>query len=223
MATYNGATYLEEQLQSIFLQEVLPEELCVTDDGSTDATLTILEAFAVRAPFQMQIHKNPQRLGYGRNFLKAASLCKAEYVAFCDQDDVWRKDKFKKVHATILEKSPDFIVHSGVVVDQSLVPTGDRYPDIQCAGWLEPAQLPRDFFWPGYALVMKRVKLLSWGMDRVIDDEKRGINTFAHDRWVFDSARESAACYQLPDELVQYRQHSANHIGFRGMQKTMSE
>ena len=217
MATYNGAIFLEEQLQSIFRQKIWPQELCVTDDGSSDATLSILEDFAAKAPFVTRVFRNPIRLGYGRNFLKAASLCKSEYVAFCDQDDVWSENKLQKVQITIDEMSPDILVHSGEVVDQSLAPMGDWYPDIQFAGWLDPDQLTADFFWPGYSLVMKRDTLLSWGMESVISDEQRCPNSFAHDRWVFDAVRGGATCYQIPDKLVQYRQHASNHIGFGGI------
>ena len=221
MATYNGSIFLEEQLLSLFRQTVLPNELWVTDDGSTDSTLAILERFSLGAPFPVHICVNSQRLGYGRNFLKAASLCKAEYVAFCDQDDVWRADKLQRVTKVIEQMSPDIVVHSGIVVDHALESLGDRYPDIQSPRWLEPAQLDADFFWPGYALVMKRDTLISWGMNEVVADDKRCPNTFAHDRWVFDAAKGGAKCYQIPDDLVQYRQHESNHIGFGAIQRSL--
>ena len=219
MATYNGADFLEEQLQSLSKQVVLPHELWVTDDGSTDDTLSILKGFAMQAPFQVHICRNPQRLGYGRNFLKAASLCTTQYVAFCDQDDVWRYDKLQRLTKVIEQMSPDIVVHSGTVVDHALVSLGDRYPNIQSPGWLEPALLHEDFFWPGYALLMKREILVTWGMEDVVADVKRCPNTFAHDRWVFDAVRGGATCYQIPEDLVQYRQHASNHIGYGGILK----
>ena len=52
MATYNGAKYLQEQLDSFLHQTRLPDELVVCDDGSTDATLEILKAFRQQAPFR---------------------------------------------------------------------------------------------------------------------------------------------------------------------------
>jgi len=217
MATYNGADFLEEQLLSLTSQTILPHELWVTDDGSTDATLAVLQRFSAVAPFPVHICRNPQRLGYGRNFLKAASLCTTAYVAFCDQDDVWRNDKLQRITTVVEQMSPDIVVHGGAVVDHALMSLGDRYPDIQSAGWLEPAQLHEDFFWPGYALVMKHDTLVSWGMEDVLADDKRCLNTFAHDRWIFDAVRGGASCYQIPDDLVQYRQHASNHIGFGGI------
>lgn len=88
-----------------------------------------------------------------------------QYVAFCYQDDVWRDDKLHRVTKVIEQMYPDIVVHSGTEVDHELVSLGERYPDIQSAGWLEPAQIYEDFFWPGYALVMKRDTFISWGMN----------------------------------------------------------
>ncbi len=219
MATYNGASLLEEQLLSLSQQTLPPYELWVTDDGSTYATLEVLEKFLTEAPFPVHICRNPKRLGYGRNFLKAASLCTTAYVAFCDQDDVWREDKLECLTKVIEQYSPDIVVYSGTVVDHELVSLGDRYPDIQSPGWLVPAKLSEDFFWPGYALLMKRETLISWGMEAVVADDRRCLNTFAHDRWVFNAARNGASCYLISDHLVQYRQHASNHIGFGGKGK----
>ena len=56
MATYNGAPYLREQLESFIGQTRLPDELIVCDDVSTDDTLIILEEFKKNAPFDVHIH-----------------------------------------------------------------------------------------------------------------------------------------------------------------------
>ncbi len=75
LATFNGARFLKEQLLSLAEQTCLPAELVVTDDGSTDEKLAILEWFSHAAPFHLSIHRNDKRLGYDMNFFKAASLC----------------------------------------------------------------------------------------------------------------------------------------------------
>src|SRR5581483_5816839 len=93
MATYNGGQFIREQLDSLSRQTFLPCELVVCDDGSTDHTLAIVETFAASAPFAVRIHRNKKRLGFGPNFLKAASLCDGEVIAFSDQDDVWLETK----------------------------------------------------------------------------------------------------------------------------------
>ena len=84
-----------EQLADLAAQSVLPAELVVCDDGSTDDTLAILERFAITAPFPVRVHRNSERLGYRANFLKCAGLCRSDLIAFCDQDDRWAPRKIE--------------------------------------------------------------------------------------------------------------------------------
>ncbi len=88
MCTYNGARFLPEQLASFAAQERLPDELVVCDDGSTDATMEILQDFAATALFEVRVERNPQNLGFVRNFEKTLSLCTGDIVFLSDQDDV---------------------------------------------------------------------------------------------------------------------------------------
>lgn len=101
MATYNGAKYLSAQLDSLATQEYLPHELVICDDGSSDDTLQIVERFSEMAPFSVRIYRNPQNLGYADNFFKAARLCSGEWIAFCDQDDVWLPNKLRDANNAI--------------------------------------------------------------------------------------------------------------------------
>lgn len=109
MATYNGASYLGVQLASLGRQSRLPDELVVTDDGSTDDTLAILEGFAREAPFPVQLHRNPSNLGYALNFEKAAKLCRGDIIFFCDQDDRWDSSKIETMTKYFAER-PDLMV-----------------------------------------------------------------------------------------------------------------
>lgn len=93
MATFNGASFLKKQLDSLAGQRCAPRELVVCDDRSVDATIEILESFATLAPFPVRIVVNDERLGYKANFMKAASLCTGSVIAFCDQDDIWESEK----------------------------------------------------------------------------------------------------------------------------------
>lgn len=97
MATYNGARYLREQLDSFAAQTRKPDELVVCDDGSTDETLRILSDFADEAPFAVHIYKNEKNLGYAQNFSRALSLCKSELIFLSDQDDFWLSEKIHEI------------------------------------------------------------------------------------------------------------------------------
>ena len=74
MATFNGARYIRRQLDSPAAQSELPAELVVTDDGSTDGTLDVVEDFARAAPFPVSIRKNPTGLGY------RVTSCRDDYL-----------------------------------------------------------------------------------------------------------------------------------------------
>lgn len=95
MATYNGSEYLISQLDSIAAQTLLPEEIIICDDCSTDETINIIEQHKLFEIIKLNL--NEQRIGIVENFKKAASLCKADnFIAFADQDDIWLPTKLEK-------------------------------------------------------------------------------------------------------------------------------
>src|SRR6266436_8923696 len=93
MATHNGQKFICEQLDSLAAQQHLPSELIITDDASSDKTAVIAEQFAKTAPFPVHVHRHDNRVGYRANFMRAASLCTSDVIAFCDQDDIWSPRK----------------------------------------------------------------------------------------------------------------------------------
>nr|WP_184256645.1 glycosyltransferase family 2 protein [Rhodopseudomonas rhenobacensis] len=100
LATYCGAEFLEEQLQSFRAQTHGDWELHVSDDGSTDDTLAIVEAFATTAERPVEIRAGA-RVGFCRNFLSLIPRRQtdAAYFAFSDQDDIWHPQKLAKAVA----------------------------------------------------------------------------------------------------------------------------
>src|SRR3974390_417909 len=106
MCTYNGAAYLTEQLQSIAAQTVVPDELVVCDDGSTDATVSLLDEFRRAASFPVRVFRNETRLGAAKNFERAVRLCAGDLIFLCDQDDAWNPSKIE-VLADAIAQHPD--------------------------------------------------------------------------------------------------------------------
>lgn len=88
MATYNGSEYLRQQLDSLLNQTVSFEELIICDDCSNDKTIEILNEYASKDA-RIKIIVNEYNLGFNYNFQKALSLCSGDYIAICDQDDIW--------------------------------------------------------------------------------------------------------------------------------------
>jgi rhamnosyltransferase len=130
MATYNGERFLQEQLDSLARQTLLPYELVACDDGSRDGTLDILHRFAAEAPFRVRIYRNPERLGYCDNFLHAVGLCEGDLVAFCDQDDIWLPSKLARCAEKFRSECVAMVIHLATLADTNLQPLGRTWPHL---------------------------------------------------------------------------------------------
>ncbi len=106
MCTYNGASrHLREQLDSIFAQTVLPLEVVVQDDCSTDDTMAVLNEYAHMAPEGMdfRIIQNSTQQGINRNFFTAMRQARGELIAISDQDDIWMPTKIEEQAAAMAD------------------------------------------------------------------------------------------------------------------------
>ena len=101
MATYNGAKYLKEQLESLYSQTKTPAEVVVCDDCSTDDTCKILEEYHQKKGLIYFV--NEVNLGVNKNFEKAIRLCSNPYIAICDQDDIWYPQKIEVLLNKMIE------------------------------------------------------------------------------------------------------------------------
>ncbi len=95
LASHNGEKYIAEQLDSIFAQTYQHFRLYISDDRSSDSTLTIIKHFQKRFPGKVELVVNEKQLGVLKNFEQLLYLCDEKYIALCDQDDVWEADKLQ--------------------------------------------------------------------------------------------------------------------------------
>jgi hypothetical protein len=212
LATFNGADHLREQLNSLAGQILSPAELVVCDDGSTDGTLEIVDDFGRGAPFPVRLHPQTQRLGYRRNFRRAASLCNGELIAFCDQDDVWHSNKLAQLSAAFGDPDVLLAYHNANVVDAK-----GNHLHLKLDGSVERAELARPFLgWKSsYGLLqMFRSSLRRFDSlwDFSIDHNDRS-EILAHDQWYFFLAAVLGKVAFVDEPLVEYRQHGANLYG----------
>ena len=208
MATYNGARYIAEQLDSLARQTLKPFELVITDDGSTDKTLYLVEAFAKTAPFPVRIFSNSTRLGYADNFLRACSLCVGDLIAFSDQDDVWLDTKLELCSTEFIDPEVLLCVHSGELWKDG-VQTG-----VKCPGYDRRQVYPPLTIYPllssyGFAMVVRRslLTITDNGIRVPVDDP------MAHDQWMWFLSSIFGKIVLMPNVLVLYRQHDVNLFG----------
>lgn len=112
LCTYNGERFLCKQLDSLLAQTHRPIEIVVTDDQSTDSTWKILNTYLARHPDLFKIYQNEHNLGYVKNFEKVVGLCTGDYIALCDQDDIWLPNKISEHLADIGDFSLTYSIPS---------------------------------------------------------------------------------------------------------------
>lgn len=212
MATFNGEKYLREQLESLYAQSRVPDEVVACDDGSTDGTVRILEEYRRKRGLKYSV--NETRLGVNKNFEQAIRRCTGECIALCDQDDVWLADKVEKLHAKLRE-----IGRNGL---PSLV-TSNRL-DIDAEGRVLHANPPvpdNDSFAP--TLLGRKMQGCTFMMDRKLADlvvplpEGPGV---LFDTYIGTVAAMVGNKYDIGEPLMHYRRHATNVFGRQAGRRT---
>lgn len=210
LTTYNGESFLREQLESFLRQTVLPFELCVGDDGSTDGTLAILSEFAESAPFPVRVTVNQPRLGFGRNFLATAGRCSGDWIAFSDQDDVWLPHKLETCTAGIRQADdPDLLLvaHRATLVDAELKPIGESLPETLDSGVKPRLSHPLTWSQLGFSLMFRADLVHEFAGGPMIPTVFTDIDRYAHDVWVCTMVNVLGKTLHIAEELCLYRRH----------------
>ncbi len=211
IATYNGARYLEEQLDSILHQTYPHVRIVVSDDGSTDGTLGILEKYRSRG--QLSFGHNGSRSGYITNFKNAVSLASAgQYVALSDQDDIWLPRKLeeamRKMQQIEVEGKPAMVYSDLVLVDQDKNLINPSFSN----------ELNQDTYrhcletllFGGF--VNGCTMLMNPEMVKYFHTISEN-GTAEHDSWITLSAYTFGTAGRTPDAQIWYRRHVDNATG----------
>lgn len=200
MATYQGEKFLEAQLTSIWECLEPGDEIVVSDDGSTDSTLSILAAYIERG-CPISIFANRKKAGNSitNNFVNAISHCRNPIVVFCDQDDVWQPNRLavvRDLHST----------YDCVVVDGNIV-TDDQFTAERIFQQRPPStSLMRNFYKLsvlGCQLSFRRSILLT----RINVPKDRHIT---HDWWFYMNALLKGRVLVSHESVFGYRRHGGN-------------
>ncbi|WP_439518913.1 glycosyltransferase [Hydrogenophaga sp.] len=156
IATFNGEKYIEALLASLAQQTRLPDEVVVSDDNSTDSTVEKIEHFATAVPFKVTILRSQVRQGVIVNFYKAFQACESDYIAYCDQDDVWDAHKLERCLHALRSNDAALVIHKSVVVDSDLVPLGRILPEVHGTHTIAFPAAPHQIHGFGHQMVFKK-------------------------------------------------------------------
>jgi len=218
LATFNGERYILDQLTSIAAQTIQPEKLIVSDDLSTDSTLTIIHAWAMSSSIEVKIlPPATKRLGSCKNFERLLVASSSEYVMFADQDDMWAPSKAEELFLSLKSLgNSDFtnkplLVHSDLTVVNS------------------DASLIAGSFLKYQKIFPHRNHWLSIGVQNIVTGCASVVNrkciqlalpfppnVIMHDWWLALVASKNGTVIFSPASLVYYRQHPKNLIGAKG-------
>jgi glycosyltransferase involved in cell wall biosynthesis len=154
LSVYNGERFLQAQLDSILAQRDVQLEVVAVDDGSRDASVPLLQDYA-RRDERVRVHPNPANLGPTRSFERAMSLCRGEFIAPSDQDDLWAPDKLATLLAAIGQA--DLAYCDSAYIDGEGRPSGRRISDdTQMLAGREPLRFAFANSVSGHALLVRR-------------------------------------------------------------------
>jgi glycosyltransferase involved in cell wall biosynthesis len=202
LATFNGGKFLAQQLDSILDQESVAVRLLVSDDGSTDNSIEILEEYRERFPFFQLIH-GPMK-GPAENFYGLLSFSTSEFVAFADQDDVWEPSHLIE-SIRLLKMDVPCLVFSNVNIlteenHAILARSLEKLPDPKNRFFENPAK--------GCTIVMNR----SLVTQMITKLPKKSI---MHDYWAYLVATCVGEVVFKKAPSVNYRLHDSNFIGIK--------
>lgn len=200
VATYNGQRWLAAQLDSLLQQDRQPDQVVITDDGSTDATPELIDEFASRAPFEVRVMRRESPIGYTENFVTALAACHGDVIFFCDQDDVWFPGKISSVVDALTISGASLVVHDQMVVDEQLRPQ-----PLSMLERFRRAGLPSELHRKGCATAARSSFL------RSVLPVGPG---FSFDTWFHDVAAAAEQRLVIPDVLMAYRIHGGNTSRF---------
>lgn len=208
MCTYNGEKYLRAQLESFENQTHKNWHLIVSDDGSVDGTLRILEEFEERWGSEKLSVRHGPKNGFCANFLSLAAdgQIEADYFAFSDQDDVWLPRKL----AAALAKLDGNQAVPGLYCGRTTYVKDD----------LKPYAMSPLFAFPGTfrnALVQSiaggNTMLFNKPAKKLIETAGR-LNPVSHDWWLYQMVTASGGeVFYDPESFVLYRQHPQALVG----------
>lgn len=213
LSTFNGSSYLRDQLDSIIAQTFSCYRVLIRDDGSSDGTCELLRNYSA-IHTEIEIVEYGTNLGVTKSFAKLLSYSDAEIIIFCDQDDVWKPEKLAKFISVFQEEekrsgvaSPCLIVSEMECIDGSGDKINRLFSDIHSIN-LAHSEFSR-------LLLQNVVTGAACGFNKsLLTIAQEGCEeAYLHDWWFALAAAAFGKIIVIDQPLVDYRIHENNVVG----------
>jgi glycosyltransferase involved in cell wall biosynthesis len=216
LATYNGARFLPEQVDSVLAQDYENIRILARDDGSSDETAELLAQYAARFPSRFRVM--PASPGGGSpkdNFLLLMQASTADYVCFCDQDDVWLPDKVSKSKQAMDRLEREWGPEVPLLVFTDLRLVDDKLHEIHPSFWSYMGIRPERIHRLPRLLVQGVVTGCTAMLNRALVERavRMPEDAYMHDRWISWLAAFLGHSGIVSTPTVLYRQHGGNAVG----------
>ena len=217
LSTFQSERYLEEQINSILTQPCTDWKLLVRDDGSSDNTINILTDYIEKYPSKIELLQiKNEHIGVIKSFENLLNYSKADYIMFCDHDDIWLPDKIEVSLRRMIEMekaNPD----TPILVHTDLTIVNSQAKIIHHSFWnfsrLNP-ELLSNFNYLGVCngitgcttLINIKAKVLCLPFSNHIH---------MHDSWIALCISKFGKIVYINKPTILYRQHELNQIGAR--------
>ncbi len=213
LPTYNGERFVRAQIESILSQTYQNWRLLIRDDGSSDGTMDILRSYLGGYPDRMTLVEDGRdHLGACQSFAALLSHSTSDYVAFCDQDDVWFPEKMELTLNRMirLEQAYDkpVLVHTDIkVVDKNLCLLSDSFWKYQR---VNPGRKNLN-----HVLIQNNVTGCAMMINRKLKDISLPIpqEAIMYDWWIALAASAFGVFDYIDTPTMLYRQHSRSDTG----------
>lgn len=216
LSTYNGALYLGELFDSILDQTYTHWKMLIRDDGSSDSTHLIISEYAASHPGRFElIEDDLGNLGPSRSFNMLLMAARSNYLAICDQDDLWYPDKLDRQMNIIKEIEKQNGRDMPILVHSDLFVCGHSMSPIAGSLWKYQKTDPEEMKDIRCLLMQNFVTGCTLLMNRALCQCALPVprNVMMFDWWIALVAIQAGKIVTIPAPLVQYRQHGFNAVG----------
>ncbi|MHC9533098.1 glycosyltransferase [Dellaglioa sp. L3N] len=211
MSTYNGAAYIKEQLESLISQTVLPDEVIIQDDGSTDDTSDIVQRFINdNCLDSWHFSINEKNIGWRDNFINIMNRASGEIIFLCDQDDIWYSNKLQVMtkimssnkNIKVLAHAYDEKIEEGGIHErkQIKISSKDRVAQIKFN------RKNYDIISPGWSLAVRKDFM------NVANESFDIAKWVSHDQAVWSTALMRSEAYFVSTKLGSWRKHGKSAV-----------